>query len=83
MKYRKVTACQVYEKGLFEPVLVIFARGEDVKRVKIKKYGMPSYFFTAEEPEIPVAEQELLGGGAVPPQGPPPGIAQLLGGLGG
>ena len=40
-------------------------------------------FFTAEEPEIPVAEQELLGGGAVPPQGPPPGIAQLLGGIGG
>jgi hypothetical protein len=40
-------------------------------------------FFTAEEPEIPTAEQELLGGGALPPQGPPPGIAQLLGGLGG
>jgi hypothetical protein len=39
-------------------------------------------FFTAEEPEIPTAEQELLGGGALPPQGPPPGIAQLLGGLG-
>ena len=38
-------------------------------------------FFTAEEPEIPVAEQELLGGGALPPQGPPPGIAQLLQGL--
>ena len=40
-------------------------------------------FFTAEEPEIPVAEQELLGGGSLPPQGPPPGIAQLLQGLGG
>ncbi len=40
-------------------------------------------FFTAEEPEIPSAEQELLGGGALPPQGPPPGIAQLLQGLGG
>ncbi len=39
-------------------------------------------FFTAEEPEIPKAEQELLGGGALPPQGPPPGIAQLLGGMG-
>jgi len=25
----------------------------------------------------------LLGGGALPPQGPPPGIAELLGGLGG
>ena len=40
-------------------------------------------FFTAEEPEIPVAEQELLGGGSIPPQGPPPGIQQLLQGLGG
>ena len=40
-------------------------------------------FFTAEEPEIPVAEQELLGGGSLPPQGPPPGIQQLLQGLGG
>ena len=40
-------------------------------------------FFTAEEPEIPTAEQDLLGGGALPPQGPPPGIAQLLGGIGG
>ena len=40
-------------------------------------------FFTAEEPEIPSAEQELLGGGSLPPQGPPPGIAQLLQGLGG
>ena len=40
-------------------------------------------FFTAEEPEIPVAEQELLGGGSLPPQGPPPGIAQLLQGIGG
>ncbi len=40
-------------------------------------------FFTAEEPEIPQTEQDLLGGGALPPQGPPPGIAQLLGGIGG
>ena len=40
-------------------------------------------FFTAEEPEIPTPEQDLLGGGALPPQGPPPGIAELLGGLGG
>jgi|TARA_R110000824_G_scaffold52411_3_gene145418 hypothetical protein len=40
-------------------------------------------FFTAEAPEIPQPEQELLGGGALPPQGPPPGIAELLGSLGG
>ena len=40
-------------------------------------------FFTAEKPEIPQPEQELLGGSSLPPQGPPPGIAELLGGLGG
>ena len=40
-------------------------------------------FFTAEEPEIPTAEQELLGGATQPPLGPPPGIAQLLQGMGG
>ena len=40
-------------------------------------------FFTAEEPEIPNAEQELLGGASLPPQGAPPGIAQLLQGMGG
>ena len=44
-------------------------------------------FFTAEEPEIPQSEQDLLAqglpeGGALPPQGPPPGIAQVLQGLG-
>ena len=31
----------------------------------------------------PTAEQELLGGQTLPPQGPPPGIAQLLQGMGG
>jgi|TARA_R110000823_G_scaffold313962_1_gene442166 hypothetical protein len=43
-------------------------------------------FFTAEEPEIPEAEQSLIQGlpegAALPPQGAPPGIAQLLQGLG-
>ena len=40
-------------------------------------------FFTAEEPEMSEAEEALLGGETLPPQGPPPGIAQLLQGLGG
>ncbi len=40
-------------------------------------------FYTAEEPAIPEAEQELLGGASLPPQGAPPGIAQLLQGMGG
>ena len=40
-------------------------------------------FYTAEEPAIPEAEQELLGGSSLPPQGAPPGIAQLLQGMGG
>ena len=40
-------------------------------------------FYTAEDPEIPEQEQELLGGATLPPQGAPPGIAQLLQGMGG
>jgi hypothetical protein len=40
-------------------------------------------FFTAEEPEMSEAEEALLGGQTLPPQGPPPGIAQLLAGMGG
>ena len=40
-------------------------------------------FFTAEEPEMSEAEEALLGGQTLPPQGPPPGIAQFLAGMGG
>ena len=45
-------------------------------------------FFTPQEPqmteeEISFVEQAGPGGQSLPPQGPPPGIAQLIGGLGG
>ena len=60
MKYRKAAACQIYERGRFEPVLMIFARGEDGKRHQIKKYGLPSYFFTAEEPFYPPDLEEKV-----------------------
>ena len=40
-------------------------------------------FFTAEEPEMSEEEEALLGGQTLPPQGPPPGIAQFLAGMGG
>ena len=62
MKYRKSSVCQIYERGRFEPVLMIFARGEDGKRHKIKKYGLPSYFFTAEEPDYPADLEEKVKG---------------------
>ena len=62
MKYRKAAVCQIYERGRFEPVLMIFARGEDGKRHQIKKYGLPSYFFTAEEPDYPADLEEKVKG---------------------
>ena len=43
-------------------------------------------FYTPKEPQMSPEEEALLGGGPQPPtqpQGPPPGIAQMLMGLGG
>ena len=79
------------DKVLFDTLLAQAQQGDTkatMAVVQIRKnpdnmQGILDKFFTAEEPEIPVAEQELLGGGSLPPQGPPPGIAQLLQGLGG
>ena len=79
------------DKVLFETLLAQAQQGDPkatMAVVQIRKspdnmQGILDKFFTAEEPEIPVAEQELLGGGAQPPQGPPPGIAQFLAGMGG
>jgi hypothetical protein len=67
---------------LFDTLLAQAQQGE-IRKNPDDMQNILDKFFTAEEPEIPVAEQELLGGGALPPQGPPPGIAQLLQGLGG
>ena len=79
------------DKVLFDTLLAQAQQGDTkatMAVVQIRKnpddmQSILDKFFTAEEPEIPVAEQELLGGGAQPPQGPPPGIAQLLQGMGG
>ena len=51
MKYRKVSAEQVGRYG--EPVLRIFARGEDGQKYKFDKKGLPSYFFLPCKPEYP------------------------------
>jgi len=79
------------DKVLFDTLLAQAQQGDPkatMAVVQIRKnpdnmQGILDKFFTAEEPEIPNAEQELLGGETLPPQGPPPGIAQLLQGLGG
>ena len=79
------------DKVLFDTLLAQAQQGDTkatMAVVQIRKnpdnmQGILDKFFTAEEPEIPVAEQELLGGGSLPPQGPPPGIAQFLQGIGG
>ena len=79
------------DKVLFDTLLAQAQQGNPkatMAVVQIRKnpdnmQGILDKFFTAEEPEIPVAEQELLGGEALPPQSPPPGIQQFLTGLGG
>src|SRR6056300_421861 len=79
------------DKVLFDTLLAQAQQGDakaTMAVVQIRKnpddmQNILDKFFTAEEPEIPMAEQELLGGATLPPQGPPPGIAQLLQGLGG
>ena len=79
------------DKVLFDTLLAQAQQGDTkatMAVVQIRKnpdnmQNILDKFFTAEEPEIPVAEQELLGGGALPPQGPPPGIQQFLQGIGG
>ena len=79
------------DKVLFDTLLAQAQQGDTkatMAVVQIRKnpdnmQNILDKFFTAEEPEIPVAEQELLGGGPLPPQGPPPGIQQFLQGIGG
>ena len=79
------------EKVLFDSLLAQAQQGDPkatmaVIQIRKKPDDMQSIldkFYTAEEPAIPEAEQELLGGATLPPQGPPPGIAQLLQGMGG
>tara|TARA_R100000008_G_scaffold565_1_gene513 strand:- start:8721 stop:10127 length:1407 start_codon:yes stop_codon:yes gene_type:complete len=79
------------EKVLFDSLLAQAQQGDPkatmaVIQIRKKPDDMQSIldkFYTAAQPEIPQAEQDLLGGATLPPQGPPPGIAQLLQGMGG
>ena len=79
------------EKVLFDSLLAQAQQGDakaTMAVIQIRKNPddmstILDKFYTAEDPEIPEQEQELLGGGALPPQGPPPGVAQLLQGMGG
>ena len=79
------------DKVLFDSLLAQAQQGDPkatmaVIQIRKKPDDMQSIldkFYTAEQPEIPQAEQDLLGGATLPPQGPPPGIAQLLQGMGG
>jgi hypothetical protein len=82
------------DKILFETLLSQAQQGDPkatMTVVQIRKnpgdmQNILDKFFTAEEPEIPEAEQSLIQGlpegAALPPQGAPPGIGQLLQGLG-
>ena len=79
------------EKVLFDSLLAQAQQGDakaTMAVIQIRKNPddmstILDKFYTAEDPEIPEQEQELLGGGALPPQGPPPGIAQFLQSMGG
>jgi hypothetical protein len=79
------------EKVLFDSLLAQAQQGDPkatmaVIQIRKQPDNMQSIldkFYTAEEPAIPEEEQELLGGASLPPQGAPPGIAQLLQGMGG
>jgi hypothetical protein len=79
------------EKVLFDSLLAQAQQGDPkatMAVIQIRKNPddmstILDKFYTAEDPEIPEQEQELLGGASLPPQGAPPGIAQLLQGMGG
>ena len=79
------------DKVLFDSLLAQAQQGDPKATMAVIQIRKPpdnmqsilDKFYTAEQPEIPEQEQELLGGATLPPQGPPPGIAQLLQGMGG
>ena len=79
------------DKVLFDSLLAQAQQGDpkatmaviQIRKTPDNMQSILDKFYTAEQPEIPEQEQELLGGATLPPQGPPPGIAQLLQGMGG
>ena len=78
------------DKVLFDSLLAQAQQGDpkatmaviQIRKTPDNMQSILDKFYTAEQPEIPEQEQELLGGATLPPQGPPPGIAQLLQGMG-
>ena len=79
------------DKVLFDSLLAQAQQGDpkatmaviQIRKTPDNMQSILDKFYTAEQPEIPEQEQELLGGATLPPQGPPPGIAQLLQRMGG
>ena len=79
------------DKVLFDSLLAQAQQGDpkatmaviQIRKTPDNMQSILDKFYTAEQPEIPEQEQELLGGATLPPQGPPPGIAQLLQGMSG
>ena len=79
------------DKVLFDSLLAQAQQGDpkatmaviQIRKTPDNMQSILDKFYTAEQPEIPEQEQELLGGATLPPQGPPPSIAQLLQGMGG
>jgi len=77
------------DKVLFDTLLAQSQQGDQratMAIVQIRKnpsdmQNILDKFFTAEEPEMTEEEMMLLGQGQAAPQGPPPGIAQVLQGL--
>jgi hypothetical protein len=77
------------DKVLFDTLLAQSQQGDQratMAIVQIRKnpadmQNILDKFFTAQEPEMTEEEMMLLGQGQAAPQGPPPGIAQVLQGL--
>lgn len=60
MRYRKIDAVQLYERGNYKPILLVFARGDDGKRYNIRQEGLDSHFYSATEPDYTVDLQKKV-----------------------
>jgi len=76
------------EGVLFDSILARSAQGDpSATMAAIAIYENPNaitdimkQFYTPEEPQLSPEQEAMIGGQALPPQGPPPSIAQALGG---
>ena len=79
------------DKVLFETLLAQAQQGDpkalmaviEVRKNPNDMQSILEKFYTPKEPQMSPEEQALLGGETLPPQGPPPGIQQMLMGMGG